>query len=339
MGFNENIYDRIQKYLDGELTGTEREGFETELEANSELSQETELNRQMKDFLADTGENELRRNLQILNDRVTTDPTSSGFSAKRFLWLIPLFLIAGWLFLTNGNSNNEPAAEEPIEENTTQNLSEESQTEVIDSLKTTDILEEVSKNKTELKTEIKEVKKTNQKKTKPSVPQSSPSKKPEPKKEIPIAGTEAEEPTIIEEMSSIQPVYAAEFEPNPQLEILVSNNVRNNDFEWEIEQRQGNYQIKDKTGTVQFQFKAVLKSNQNLEGKTFKIHLFSNDKKQFDDFNPLSSEDLTLNKTDEGTYRIDYQKKLNLKLGLYYYLIEEFDIEKVYFADKFLVEN
>jgi hypothetical protein len=83
----------------------------------------------------------------------------------------------------------------------------------------------------------------------------------------------------------------------------------------------------------------LLKSSQKLKDKNFKLHIFSNDKKEFADFNPSFSFDISLENTEADSYQINFQKKLTLKPGLYYYLLEDFDIEKIYFTEKFNVKD
>ena len=80
-----------------------------------------------------------------------------------------------------------------------------------------------------------------------------------------------------------------------------------------------------------------LKSKENLLDKDLKLHLFNNDQAAFDDFEPLSTYDLQLEETGEDAYRIDFRKSLSLPSGLYYYVLEELDQEKILFVEKFKV--
>lgn len=337
---NERTYEKIQKYLDNELDEEDRLAFESEMASDLELAREVNLNRDLKIFLSDSPENDLRKSLQILNNRVVEEPKGKGGKWKYLFFVIALLIVGGRFFINSDSADTEKkdAQDEIMEE-----LSEpesKNELEVIDSIQTE---ETPSTNSIEKKIEEKSVEDEdvrNEKKINP------PKKEEIQTKERPIANDirppqKNEEPILRgeEAFSALSPANMADFEPNPQIEILIENTTRNNDFELMIEQKQEDLKITKTYGEVDFQFKAVLKSSQKLKDKNFKLHIFSNDKKEFDDFNPSFSFDISLENTEEDSYQINFQKKLTLKPGLYYYLLEDFDIEKIYFTEKFNVKN
>lgn len=96
MNLDEQLYEKIQQYLNNELTGKALQDFEAELQSNPNLAREVALHREMEDFLADTPENDLRKNLQTLNARFTDDTDKSEGDWKFLFLLLPFFLIGAW---------------------------------------------------------------------------------------------------------------------------------------------------------------------------------------------------------------------------------------------------
>jgi len=95
MDFNEDLYDKIQDYLDKKLSPAETREFESAIAADEELAREVQLHADMQELLADTPENDLRKNLEKLSAEAIED--SSGFD-WRLLALIPIiFAIIGFL--------------------------------------------------------------------------------------------------------------------------------------------------------------------------------------------------------------------------------------------------
>lgn len=95
MDFNEDIYDKIQAYLDKDLSQEETREFEAAMAADEELSREVGLHADMEALLADTPENNLRKSLEKLGAESADD--IAGFD-WRLLVLIPIFFaIIGFL--------------------------------------------------------------------------------------------------------------------------------------------------------------------------------------------------------------------------------------------------
>lgn len=104
MDFNEEIYEKIQQYLDMELEGEALQAFEAAINANPALASEVALHREMEDFLADTPENDLRKNLQTLNERFNEDSDKLGANWRFLFLLLPFLLVSGWWLISNNSS-------------------------------------------------------------------------------------------------------------------------------------------------------------------------------------------------------------------------------------------
>jgi len=95
MDFDENLYDKIQAYLDKQLSREETQEFESAMAADEDLAREVQLHADMEELLADTPENNLRKNLERLGAESSDD--TFGFD-WRLLALIPIvFAIIGFL--------------------------------------------------------------------------------------------------------------------------------------------------------------------------------------------------------------------------------------------------
>jgi len=149
MDFDENLYDKIQAYLDKELSPAETKEFESAIAADEDLAREVELHADMQEFLSDTPENSLRKNLEKLGAEASED---GGGLDWRFLALIPIVLvIIGFLmFDRNASSTSSKGmltTPPPIDSITTQ--------PTIDSVSVPSPVAEPEDKKDELKTNKK----------------------------------------------------------------------------------------------------------------------------------------------------------------------------------------
>ncbi len=299
MASNEKIYNTIQRYLNEEMDPEELKKFQDAMAADPALAEEVQLQQDMQELLEDSPENQLRHNLQKLSDEAK-DPFSSVKSSKLWylLWLIPVLLIAlGWVIFSEPK-NKDANAQEAIEQSIDAPMEESNQAP-----SETEILPEED---TQTNDPVPAIKPT-------TIPPSTPDKKESP----PIAGN---------------------FEPTPALEFLIGNNVRANDLSIKVVQQQEDVELASQSELVDFQFMAQITTSQNLLKKTFKLHLFDNNPEAFGNFEPIHSIDLELVKDpDQSTYIINTQKKIPLKPGLYYQVLEEYEEERIHWAGKFMI--
>lgn len=312
MEFDEYIYDKIDRYLNNELAGKELEQFEVEKNANENLAKEVEIHAQMKEFLADTQENNLRRNLESLSNRFEEEKEKTPIRIirnnplKLFLQIAASILIAGmlwWFYSQSFNTTND--GNPIIVETPHDSPPAESQNDPL-------------KNPMEENKETPIVNKENSQKdddkNKESNPDSGKVKPPRKDKTKYIA---------------------TDFEVIPSLDFLIGNNLRSDDIAFVIKNKIGNVSLSSLKDVVEFRFSGEIKSSENLSSNTFKVHLFSNKKSDFEDFLPINSSKLVIKKLD-GNYVFYFQKNVNLQPGLYYYVVED-EKEKIHFVEKFEV--
>ncbi|MEM1319168.1 MAG: hypothetical protein AAGG75_02865 [Bacteroidota bacterium] len=108
MAFSEETYIKIFRYLENDLSSQERADFEQEINASEELAREVALQSEMNELLADSPENELRKNLDTLSRQAQDKEPPGGFPPY-FLWGIPLLLaaaVAWWLLSPSADDAN-----------------------------------------------------------------------------------------------------------------------------------------------------------------------------------------------------------------------------------------
>lgn len=311
MKFNEDIYNKIQKYIDGELYGDALRIFEAEMAANPALAEEVALHRDMEVFFSETPENDLRKNLQTLGERVQIadvgaekqEKTKPG-SKKYWWWLLPVVVLLGWQIYNSQTTTIDAADALPSEYE-----------------------EDVESNETEEKKDTTTI-------------MGSP----------PDTLEKEEEPPIIDdrEYATFEPpkspeenpqLIAANFEPNPSLELLIGNNLRDNELEIELKQKQQNIQLSSSKAATPIRFSLLLRSKEDMSKKSLQWHLFSNDKTAYSNFLSIVSDKVEVRKNGEDLYEVDVQKRVILEEGLYYYLLENVEVEKFYFVEKFEVKS
>lgn len=491
MDFNEHTYNKIQQYLDNELKGEELRAFEAQLRAEKELAAEVNLHQEMNHFLAETPENELRKNLDQLSRQFSTSPKKNNASSKYLLFLLPLFLLGGmgifYLFHSNNSTvqttipvekkNNKsadlvlkypaipPFDSSLIDWNPPQQINEYQVSNPVnsdsDSFKTNLTLDElIEKNHsqehfkitfeqepsdtiwmnqsaghkrlaatiqttvdlmkepffisfynnlydeiapslnllkpyksnettpinlyridTELaidattspglyyyvlrghekyyagkvtvlkkavkkkKVPIKKVPKTTPEKTTKKTPEKQQKKTliyaqedkkaPAPKEE------EMQVPRINDETyaSASAPVSAATFEPNPALELLIRNNVRSGDFELSVANLLQEFLVTSTDKSVDFEFIGTVESSENLLENQYSIHFFSSDPTAYQNFETILTNDFNLKELEKNTYLFEFEKRLTLTPGLYYFLIENKETEQIHFVERIVVQE
>ncbi len=107
MELTPDLQEQIDNYLNGSLTGTDLQAFETQLTNDQALAAEVAFQREVKEMLADTLENALRKNLEALNQQVVL-PKKKGNNWKWGVGLLPFLLVGAWWLLQTPPSEVPP---------------------------------------------------------------------------------------------------------------------------------------------------------------------------------------------------------------------------------------
>lgn len=312
MEFDENLHDQIDRYLNNKMSEEEAKQFEVKKNNDEKLLAELEMNAQMKEFLKDSPENKLRANLKKLSDEFVEEEEKEPIHIQRnttnfslIFKVAAAIIIAGmlwWLYANSSNStpNKTPEIVKTPEDIKSDENQQEDRLDLIDDSKNEDIANEDVPIKNE---EIE-------------IPQEAPDKKLPPKNK----------------KRTLPKYIAADFEVNSNLEFLIDNNLRSNDLRIELTRKIGNVSLSSPKDIVTFQLGGKILTKQDIYKKELKVHLFSNKKSDYEDFLPINTAPLEV----KSDLSFDFQNNINLKPGLYYYIIED-EVEKVHLVGKFEV--
>ena len=356
MEFNEGAYDKIQRYLDGKLKGKDRKNFESKMKSDKNLTKEVDLHLDMEELLADTPENKLRESLLMVDQEFEEEDLEPLSSSNLSYWwiLIPLLFAGIWFFI------NQPDATLPLSTQEVESNPQTSDTkleEEITSTKSADIIKKPEKDTAD----PKEVPRSPIKKKKiipvqPNLNKLTPAERKEvekqmnePIKELPpedipkpdtlliafeeAAGAAVQEipPSSSSIVTSDDPMVADNFKSNESIEMLMDN-VRSNEVEITIKEISDTLQLNETFNLI-----ATLKSEDDLSKKKLKFYLFSNSEEAFEAFEPLSTDDVAVLPTGKNAYLLDIHKSLDLLEGLYYFLVQNDEIGKLYLVGRFVI--
>lgn len=112
----EERYELIEQYLEGDLSGQARLDFEQEMKTNEALTVEVELHREVRDAILDEKEVELEQTLKNIGDEYRQ--SDSGQSAqgtrlgrRQFLMIaasVVLLAVVGWFAISQFSSSSTP---------------------------------------------------------------------------------------------------------------------------------------------------------------------------------------------------------------------------------------
>jgi len=331
MAFNIKTLQQIQRYLDGEMNASERQTFEQTMAVDEELAQEVVLQRDLEKLLADTPENELRRNLQILSNQVTKPPSSKE-NWKNFIWLFPLLLVlAIWFFSTS----KDKGSAEISTSTTTETLGIPVETTEIllveDTLNTQNIESKTPKESSPTVTD------NPQNKTK-KIPQKDTTKQYiyADKTEKPSDNTSIEAPMLMAGPSLINHDF---FAPLPFLDSLIAQNSQQEEFQLSILQKLPDTLTLEEISKINPLFTATLSLTQVLNFSTSEtgLYLYPNHIFYWKENHPWDFTAAEVEETAENTYKINLMPNLNLEPGLYYYALRSSKTGSLFFIEKLVV--
>ena len=354
MNLTPELQALIEKYLDDSLAGEALQAFKKQLETNEALVQEVAFQRELKEFLADSPENELRKNLQMLNEQVE-DPKSKGPSWKIGFLLLPFFFLGVWWVFNSQVTEARrsdvgitvpPKPTPPVDKDTQkiQPIGLGSKASIpLDSIGSKPIDSPINIS-TEDSTLTDE----------PPVPPADSIGNPSIKSPVlstdsikgPIAsGGELSLPDkeeVIfhteEPLASLPPADLRTFERNEALEALIQKNNTNELFQLTTNHWPSDFEIATLTDSLTFNWTDSLTSQAALLEKGLQLHLFSNDPAQFQTFLPIATNDLPLQKLSDSTYQLIVQQNYLLSPGRYYFVVQDAAEETIYFVERIFVQ-
>lgn len=273
------LQDRIEKFLQHNMTKAEEQAFRLEMEKNEELAQKVAYNKELMEFFEER-EPALKNTLNQFGDKYFV-PKNNKLGTKKWLIILPSLLLVAFLiyYLTPKNnttsSSNNNTIIIPVEK---------------DSLMDKPTINESTK------------------------PISEPTENP--------SNIEQSPDSVKENNKQIAVINPADFRPNPALENLIKEPLRDDN----------SIVITKPAKGKQFDYAATI--NLELQGSTeinppFQFFIYSNKKEDFYNDNKL------LNVTLQS---LNFNANLSLNRGLYYYIIQEKSNEEILFVSKFSIK-
>lgn len=329
--------EQIDKYINDEMTSSERIAFEKEMQNNKELAESVALNRDLAQFfkernpileqtLSSLGNEYFKEDVPVAVTvpEASSDTIPPPSSSKGFRWILPVFLlglvgIGGFWFLNqNGGEPMQDAnimnaspvlspedAEQLIEEGMLEEGGGEA--DMIKNAADEDFLKDVDDN-SKVKEPLFNIKGENEKSKK--------EKEKSKKKDKPIAKVDNKV-----------------FKQNRMLESLILENVRSGEESATIYSPSKGYTYRLNGKEINLKIKGSTNIESDLE-----LVVYDNNPANFDkDFKILKSRINKANKDDE--YKLSFNANVELPQGLYYYIIRTKDDEKVVYISKFYVRD
>jgi hypothetical protein len=309
--------EKIERYLNGEISTAEKKNFEQEMKKNKALSDEVALSKDLMAFfkernmglehkLSDLGE-EFFTDEKPQNTKPHTNNNKSMNNKTRFIIPLLLLLFASitgfWYFNANTNSEKfedelfSPATSvEEAEKMINEGMREQGDAEEAGSEMSPEIIEEATKPPTNTD----------------NLPDNAPTKtEDKPKVDKPIA--------IVEDKAS--------FKENAVLEGLIQENVRS-DRSITIKTPAENYTFAPKNGVATLKFRFTTAEETPIE-----LMIYDNQRESFEKEHRILSTMLRQSSNDELAFDVN----VSLKNGLYYYVLRKKDTSEIVTISKFFV--
>ena len=127
---------------------------------------------------------------------------------------------------------------------------------------------------------------------------------------------------------------AANLEINPVLDSQIGNATRGGDYHFTIKSPKKEAYLKTELGVSVFEFSGLLETDESDISSTFQVHLFSNKKEDYENFDTKLTLPLEFNKKEDGVFEFSLTQRIKLSPGLFYYLLEDADSGEIIFVDK-----
>jgi len=303
----EQLYEKIEAYLNGSLAAEELKSFEQELTKNPALSAEVNLHRQLQNELSKSNKRTLRDNLKVIsaNQKVSLededvsnviDKEAAPANRNWLWWLLGLALIGAaiFYFTKDTTSTIEPPLDEPMEEP----ANKEEFPNIIkpkDPVDTDKELQQANNNETP-STDIKE-----------------------------------EKPLI----ASVDP---KDFIPNALLETQIGSTVRGNTYAVNVDPTATADVIKLVGDVAQVRIKGSIEVDGDLDEKTsFMLMIYSNKKEDYMEDRSILNIPLNLQPLKDNTFPFQFNANMRITPGLYYYIIAEKEDDEPLHVGRFKV--
>jgi len=307
----EQLYEKIEAYLNGDLSAADHKVFEDELANDAALQKEVELHRRLDNELSKPNKKLLRDNLKVISARQTIDLTKEAVPKNietskpaTFKWLpillIALALLGGAYFLTRSTVDKAEVKPLPPQQ------------------------------------ELESPTQTPQEQT-PPLEQPAPTSN---GRKLHQANNEnIEKPELESEVPLIASVDPADFENNPYLDNQIGNTVRGESYNVVMDESATAEKIRLTDGVAQLRLKGALKSDGELAKEaSFVLMIYTNKKEDYLEDRAILNVPINLQPLNNDAFPFQFNANLRITPGLYYYLIAEKDNDEPLHVGKFEVQ-
>ena len=312
----EQLYNIIEEFLEGTLSGDELQAFEQRLQTEPDLAEEVELHRKIHGEIGDAQKRMLKSKLDTLREEFTQKeenetkvvPINRGINLKMFISVaagILVLVFAIWFFFFKTPEKREIVNEDtPIEK------------------------EQIDPNETPIK-EIED-------------PSNLVENQNDPEKE-------SNQKDNIEDITPEESLIA-NFDPNPELENLIAQNGNNDDIEFAAEKPDENDPFILKNSKIDLQINGMLFASEIKNEENFAVSIYDNNPQNYTSKKSINTFQLSIEKDDgeeedglafasKNGYFYSLQKTISVKPGLYYYLIIQKGQTTPLYSGKFEVKE
>jgi hypothetical protein len=312
----EQIYDQIERYINGELVGEELDSFLKKQEIDPEFANEVKLHRNLQSAIADTKKEALKESLSELRSNLSNKGNIRRIHKYRLLAsaaaFIALLLAVWFLFLRN------PVSTELMDDS---RMVIEDETPA--AIPAEDSLIQIQKDPSSIAEQ--------------QLPQNENESNPE----------------VIKENSDIKDIlpqeedYSDRFIANTDLENIIQNNPNTELYKFTVESLKSNQVVERKNGSSELRIAGMLQTAETILDKKLIVQFFDNTGSSISGTDAVFSGQLNLEAAEEGIfglagepiYYFDNSMRFTAFPGIHYYVIRFENDGTILSADKFKIEK
>ncbi len=310
----EHLYEKIEAYLNGDLSVTDRKVFEEEMAKDVTLQKEVRLHSRLHNELSKPNKKLLRDNLktisakQVINlkDGETIQENLDTSKSSPFKWWP--FLLLGLAFLLGAYYFTRPSAEvvNPIETPPEQKIETPGQLP-----------------------------------QEPTIEQPTPTQKSSTDGEVlHQANNDKIETSKQNEKPLIASANPADFKSNPYLDNQIGNTVRGESYSVVMDASATAETMTLLNGVAQLRLKGALKTDGEIaKDASFVLMIYTNKKEDYLEDRSILNVPINLQPLKNDAFPFQFNANLRITPGLYYYIIAEKDNDEPLHVGKFEVQS
>ncbi|MEM9889050.1 MAG: hypothetical protein AAF849_24425 [Bacteroidota bacterium] len=338
MTLDKDTQQQFERYLEGKMSSVERNQFEAKVDQQKELSAALQWHREMEHFLADSAENDLRKNLQQLSAKVQDVPEKPTSNWKYSIGILVLLLI-GILWYLNSDLHSIESTDrlEASETNDTKAPLPAIDSSILKTPSNLPIQKETPKASEEENTPSKQ-----EQNDKIDRPEKRAIAAEGTSEEAPLAGSnpfakEKSDPLDITKPEADARDY---FEPLPVLADQKSLSFVVENLSIEVVTQLPDTIEQTAAPKKSYPFLALFNAKVPMNEKEWIFYIYSNSEYHWEQQTPWLAYAPAVEQLDDNRYRLRVDVSPDLETGRYYYLLRNTSTQQIYvFSDFFITSE